>query len=143
MIYKFSLSTISSLIDCLQTYDKVEGVTPEQFVKEHLSDKELEAEIFENLCNRRDSIELLLKTTFLKPNPQLVVHLFLAMFLLIEATGSIIYESMKRQFSDDVINVLFGLIDDDQCEMLLETSPNEYGVKDTDEKKVHRNANEV
>lgn len=103
MIYTFSLSKISTVIEWLEKYDKVEGLTPKQFVREHLS------------------VQKFLIDKNLKP--------FSCWQIQVNETVSIIYESMQNRFSDDVITVLLGLIDD-QCQLLFQSKWN--GDEDRD-----------
>lgn len=146
---KFSLSTISTVIEWLETLDGAESrnrETPEQFLKEHFCEqklfveKTLEKEIFTNICRHRDFINLLMKaTTKLQESARLTVHLHLLIFFLSKSTSSTILDSIKNHFSDDVIKILLGLIDDEHFMMLVQRN----GDEDSDKDSFLGNANEV
>lgn len=127
MNYKFSLSTISTVIEWLAKFVDVESQeTPKQFLKENVCsqklfvEKNLENEIFTDVCRHRDFIKFLLNSSGMQENSQLTVHLHLLIFFLSKSTSSTILDSIKNHFSNDVIKVLLGLIDDEQFMMLVQ-----------------------
>lgn len=137
MSYKFSMSTISSLVEWLENYDQsVSGKTSAQFIG-----KQLEKELFEGICSRRDDIELLLKTTVLDVNAKLIVHLHLMLFYTSKSTSFVILESLEQRFKDDEIKILMSLINDEQLAKLLQQSGDRDG--DGDKRSLLGNFNEV